>query len=178
MRRWKEEITTEKIEQYFQDVDVVKLTDNRYNCISMYRKILYLANYDVETGKTKRGEKIGYVVSLSTEQNYARRKLPRRRRYNFRRIHVEVGLYPDGEVNKLMNYYATVDRKRLTTRVWLVGNTISRVCPYINEWGLHKIISNQKQGTIETLEIKGGYIDEKKGYDIIKIAVEYCESTR
>lgn len=58
MRRWKEEITTEKIEQYFQDVDVVKLTENRYNCISMYRKILYLANYDVETGKTKRGEKI------------------------------------------------------------------------------------------------------------------------
>lgn len=49
MRRWREEISTEKIEQYFQDVDVPKLTNNNYNCISMYRKVLYLANYDTET---------------------------------------------------------------------------------------------------------------------------------
>lgn len=29
MRRWKEEITSEKIEQYFQDVDVAKLTKRK-----------------------------------------------------------------------------------------------------------------------------------------------------
>ena len=63
-----------------------------------------------------------------------------------------------------MNFYATVDRKRLTTRLWLVGNTISRVCPYINDWGLHNIISSQKQGTIKTIEIKGA--DD----EVIKIA--------
>ena len=45
MRRWKEEITTEKIEQYFQDVDVFKLTDGKYNCITMYKKQLFL--YDI-----------------------------------------------------------------------------------------------------------------------------------
>lgn len=71
MRRYREEITTEKIEQYFQDVDVTKLTDGKYNCITLYRKCLYLSNYDNETGKIKRVEKIGYVVALSTEQNYA-----------------------------------------------------------------------------------------------------------
>lgn len=43
-------------------------------------------------------------------------------------------VYLPNEPNKLMNLYATIDRKRLTTRLWLVGNTISRVCPYINEW--------------------------------------------
>lgn len=71
MRRLKEEITSEKIEQYFADVDINKLTKGRYNCITMYRKILYLSNYNIETGKAQRGEKIGYVVALSTEQNYA-----------------------------------------------------------------------------------------------------------
>ena len=71
MRRWKEEITSEKIEQYFQDVDVTKLTNGKYNCITLHRKCLYLSNYDNETGKTKRFDKIGYVVALSTEQNYA-----------------------------------------------------------------------------------------------------------
>ena len=71
MRRLKEEITSEKIEQYFQDVDVAKLTNGKYNCITLYRKTLYLSTYENETGKTKRFDKIGYVVALSTEQNYA-----------------------------------------------------------------------------------------------------------
>ena len=78
--------------------------------------------------------------------------------------------YLPNESNKLMNFYATVDRKRLSTRLWLVGNTISRVCPYINDWDLHKIISEQKQGTIVTKTIKTESED-------IKIAIEYCAST-
>ena len=43
MRRLREEITSEKIEQYFQDVDVAKLTNGKYNCITLYRKNLYLS---------------------------------------------------------------------------------------------------------------------------------------
>ena len=46
MRRLREEITSEKIEQYFQDVDVAKLTNGKYNCITLYRKNLYLSVYD------------------------------------------------------------------------------------------------------------------------------------
>ena len=71
MRRLREEISSEKIEQYFQDVDISKLTNGKYNCITLYRKTLYFGLYDNETGKTKRFDKIGYVVALSTEQNYA-----------------------------------------------------------------------------------------------------------
>ena len=81
--------------------------------------------------------------------------------------------YLPNESNKLMNFYATVDRKRLKVRLWLVGNTISRVCPYINDWGLHQIISSQKQGTIQVKEIP----DVVEGNPPIKIALEYCLST-
>ena len=72
-----------------------------------------------------------------------------------------------------MNFYATVDRKRLKVRLWLVGNTISRVCPYINDWGLHSLISSQKQGTIVVKEI-GDVVEDNPP---IKIALEYCMST-
>ena len=75
--------------------------------------------------------------------------------------------------NKLMNIFATIDRKRLTTRLWMVGNTISRVCPYINDWDLHSIITNQKQGTIITKEIPDLNDPSQK----IVIAMEYCKST-
>lgn len=169
MRRWKEEITTEKIEQYFQDVDVAKLTNGKYNCITLYRKSLYLSIYDNETGKTKRFDKIGYVVALSTEQNYAGASYLDVDDIIFEEF-MSRSVYMANESNKLMNFYATVDRKRLTTRLWLVGNSISRVCPYINDWGLHSVISSQKQGTIKEIIING---NEEK----IKIAVEYCKST-
>lgn len=172
MRRLREEISSGNIEQYFQDVDVVKLTNGKYNCITVFRKTLYFSVYDNETGKTKRFDKIGYVVALSTEQNYAGASYLDVEDIIFEEF-MSRSTYLPNEPDKLMNFYATVDRKRLTTRLWLVGNTISRVCPYINEWGLHKLISGQKQGSIEIKEIP----DVVEGNPPIKIALEYCLST-
>lgn len=176
IRRWKEEITTEKIEQYFADVDVMKLTDNKYNCISMYKKQLFLSIYDNETGKTKRVEKIGYVVALSTEQNYAGA--------SYLDVHDMImeefmsrSMYLADEPNKLMNLYSTVDRKRGTTRLWLVGNSISRVCPYLNEWGIADIIKNQKQGEICSRWISTGTYDDDGNEIKVKIAIEYCKDS-
>ena len=74
MRRWKEEITATAVEQYFKDVDVEKLTNGKYNTIIMWTKKLYFGRFEVDkngTFKTVRGSHIGYVVALSTEQNFA-----------------------------------------------------------------------------------------------------------
>ena len=137
----------------------------RSDMIGEYERV-----YDNETGKTKRFDKIGYVVALSTEQNYAGASYLDVDDIIFEEF-MSRSVYMANESNKLMNFYATVDRKRLTTRLWLVGNTISRVCPYIYDWGLHNVISSQKQGTIKQVIINGAE-DEK-----IKIAIEYCKST-
>lgn len=178
LRRWKEEISTEKIEQYFADVDVTGLTAGRYNCIVMYKKQLFFATYDFDKNKTVRGEKIGYVMSLNTEQNYAGASYLDVDDIIFEEFMAR-GQYIGGErePDKLINFWSTVDRKRYTTRVWMVGNTISRVCPYINEWGLHKIISNQKQGTIATVNVPTGTEDENGNEQSVKLAIEYCKSS-
>lgn len=171
LRRFREEITTEKIEKYFDDVDVEKLTNGKYNCISVYRKQIFLANFNVDTFKTTRGEKIGYAIALSTEQNYAGGSFLDVSDIIFEEFMTRSRYLGESEPTKLMNLYATVDRKRGTTKLWLVGNSISRVCPYIYEWGLHEIISKQKQGTIITKEIESG--DDDK----VLLAIEYCKST-
>ena len=171
MRRFREEITNGNIEQYFQDVDVEGLTKGKYNCITTYRKHIYLSNFDSETFTTKRGEKIGYAVALSTEQNYAGGSFLDVSDIIFEEFMTRSRYLGESEPTKLMNFYATVDRKRGTTKLWLVGNSISRVCPYLYEWGLDKIVAKQKQGTIETLEIDAGDGDK------VKLAIEYCEST-
>lgn len=176
MRRLKEEISAEKIEQYFADVDVVKLTNGKYNCITTYTKKLFLSYYDVNTGKTKRGEKIGYVVALSTEQNYAGASYLDVEDIIFEEFMSRSDYLPN-EADKLMNFRATVDRKRNVVKLWLVGNTISRICPYIEEWGLLEIISNQKQGTIEEVKLSTGTYDDEGNEQYLKLAIEYCKST-
>ena len=175
MRRWLEEITSEKIEQYFNDVDVYKHTKGKYNCITMYRKRLFLSNYNVETGKTTRGELIGYVVALSIEQNYAGASYLDVDDIIFEEF-MSRSSYIRGESDKLMNFWSTVDRRRKKVKMWLVGNTISQVCPYLKDWDLQNIILNQKQGTIKTVELPtGSFVD---GVEItLKCAIEYCIST-
>lgn len=69
-----------------------------------------------------------------------------------------------------MAFYSTVDRKRGETKLYMVGNTISRVCPYLYEWDLQKIIRNMKQGDIKTLEI------DNDG-TVVKMAIEYCRAS-
>ena len=176
MRRWKEEITTEKIEQYFQDVDIYKLTEGKFNCISMYKKRLFLANYNNDTGKTTRGDLIGYVVALSTEQNYAGGSYLDVDDIIFEEF-MSRGAYIGGESDKLINFYVTVDRGHKRVRMWLVGNTISQVCPYMQDWGLQNIVLTQKQGTIETVDLPTGTYDEEGNEITLKCAIEYCSST-
>lgn len=177
MRRWKEEISSEKIEQYFNDVDVFSITDGAFNCITMFKKQLWLSNYDVETGKTTRGDKIGYVVALSTEQNYAGASYMDVEDIIFEEFMSRSEYLGKNEPDKLINFYSTVDRKRKTTRLWLVGNTISRVCPYIPEWNLTKIVSKQKQGTIENVYLPTGVINDDGSEEKIKLSIEYCMPT-
>lgn len=176
MRRWREEISSDLIEKYFDDVDIMKLTDNKYNCITMFKKQLYLSIYNNEDGKIKRVERIGYVVALSTEQKYAGGSFLDVTDIIFEEF-MSRGIYINNEPDKLMNFYSTVDRKRGTTRLWLVGNTISKVCPYLIEWGLMDIIKHQKQGDINTLWIPTGEFDEDGISVEVKIAIEYCTST-
>lgn len=176
MRRLREEITTEKIERYFADVDIASLTNNEYNIITYYRKEIYLGNYNIETGKVKRGEKIGYVVALSTEQHYAGASYLDVKNIIFEEF-MSRSVYLANEPDKLMNFWNTVDRKRGIVRMWLVGNTISRVCPYLTDWGLQNIVSKQQQGTIITKMLDTGTFTDDGEPIKIKLAIEYCKSS-
>ena len=168
LRRWREDITNLWSESYFSDVDVLKLTDKKYNAITVYRKALYLSNID-DAGKVIRGEKIGYVMALSTEQHYSGASFLDVEDVIFEEF-MERGSYIANEPKKFEFLYSTIDRKRGTTKLFMVGNSISRVCPYINDWGLDKIFRKLQQGQIETKIIHNEEND-------VKIAIEYCRAS-
>lgn len=71
-----------------------------------------------------------------------------------------------------MNLYCTIDRKQKRVKVWMIGNTISRVCPYLYDWDLYPVVRKQEQGTIETVDFP-----VSKYGDTIKLAIEHCAAT-
>lgn len=176
IRRLQEEIKPSVAFNYFSDIDVFKITNGMYNTFDIYRERVYLANYDVDTHKTKRGEFIGYLFALSREQNYAGGSFLDITDLIFEEV-ITRKIYLKNEPSKLLNLYCTVDRKRGTTRLWLPGNTISRVCPYFEEWGIDKLVREMKQGDIKSVWIPTGEVDDDGVPVEVKMSVEYCKST-
>lgn len=166
VRRRKDEITTEKIERYFEDVDVSALTNGQYDKITMWRRELFLSTFDYDKFKYTRGKKIGYVVPLEREQDYAGASFLDVHNIIYEEFMSRDKYLPD-EPNKLENLYCTVDRKRGTTKLWLCGNSISRICPYLSDWGLMDIMRKQVQGTIES---KTFHVEDED----IKMSIEFA----
>ena len=83
---------------------------------------------------------------------------------------MERGSYIPHEPDRLMIFYSTIDRKRGTTKLYMVGNSITKVCPYIREWDLEKIFKKMQQGDIEIKTIQN---EENE----VKIAIEFCKSS-
>lgn len=175
VRRWREEISTALIEKYFDDVDVERITDGEYNFITVYRNQIFFSNYDIKTNKVTKGKRIGYVVALSTEQKYAGGSYLDVTDIIFEEFMSRSGYCGNHEPAKLMNLFSTVDRQRGYVRMWLVGNTITRICPYLVEWDLLSMIKTMKKGEIKEKWIPTGEKDEE-GRDIeVKIAFEWCD---
>lgn len=180
LRRKDTEIKGDDVEQYFKDIiengTVEEVTNGKYKYIGVYRRGIYFANFNEKTGRIKCQEQIGYVRCLSTEQNSAGQQFPDVDNIIFEEF-VSRDLYLKNEPDKLFNFYCTVDRKKGTTKMWLLGNTISRICPYIRDWGLMYVVERQKQGTIMTSEKYVG--KDEHGKDMyVKIAVELCAPSK
>lgn len=168
LRRWKEDITNLWIDRYFnEDVDVKKITKGKYNYITSYRKELYFSNIQ-DNGKVVRGEKIGYVMALSTEQHMSSASFLDVDVIVFEEF-MERGAYIAHEADKLMIFYNTIDRGRGIVKLWLVGNTITRVNPYLRDWGLQDVVRKQKQGDINVIEIHNDN-------NVVRLAIEYAKS--
>lgn len=173
LRRWREDISTSWIEKYFSDVDIEKITNGKYNAITTYRKDIYLSNILPDL-KVKRGEMIGTCIPLSGEQHYSSASFLDYDRIIFEEF-MERGFYLPHESEKLEILYNTIDRGRGITKCYMVGNTISRVCPYLNDWKILDTIRSMKQGDI--VEVKTGNKIKVNNQEIdTSLVIEYCKA--
>jgi hypothetical protein len=67
-----------------------------------------------------------------------------------------------------MNVLSTIIRDRENIKIFMLGNTVNKYCPYFSEMGLTNI-ETMEQGAIDVYSF---------GADGLKIAVEYCSETK
>lgn len=173
LRRLTVEIKNSMVEAYFNDVDVSKVTKGKYSLITVYRSGIWLCNWN-EKGQIVREAQCGMVMALSTAGHYKSMSLLQYTNVIFEEFITDQLYLPD-EPNMLQQLISTVARRNRIT-VFLIGNTISRLCPYFNEWQLFNI-PNQKQGTIEIYHMDTNQKEEDGTRIIVNIAVELCENS-
>ena len=168
LRRWREDIKMASVEAYFEDSPIEKITEGEYSGVCAYQGYIFFCNYTDE-GKALKGKRIGRYCALNEAQRYKSQAF-----VNYRYIVYEEFItdevYLSNEPNKLQQFVSTVARLDELT-VFLIGNTMSRVCPYFSEWNLQGTL-RQKQGTIEVYHIHT--LNDK----VVDIAVENCTAIK
>ncbi len=167
LRRYDTDIRREKVESYFSDVPVEKISAGKYNEIYCYSNTIYLANNS--GGKRIDSVRVGYVRALNVAQTYSGTQYP-----NVRTILLEEfisidGRYLPNELFLFNHILSTIARRRNVT-VYLLANSISRISPYWREFGIEQIVRTQQQGTIYVITRQTENGEQK-------IAVEYCANT-
>lgn len=166
LRRWREDIKTKYIESYFDDMPIKKLTKGQFDRVIAWNGFLFFGTVD-DNGRTVRGQEIGRYCALNEYERYKSQTFVDYEYIVFEEF-ITDSIYLVDEPKLLQQFISTVARSEKMT-VLLIGNTLTRVCPYFVEWCLDKVLT-QKIGTIELYHFHG--VDGST----VTIAVEYCKN--
>ena len=168
LRRWGQDIKQKEVDNYFDDIPVNKITNGEYDGITAYQGSFYFFN-NLENGRKDRAPKaIGRYCALNEAERY-KSQVFNSERIIFEEVFTDkiyLGSKERPEPRLLMQFVSTVARDR-NIEVYLIANTVSRVNPYVGEWGLKNVLQ-QKPGTIDVYHLRG-----ENG--VVDIAVENCE---
>lgn len=172
IRRWAEDIKGRRASEIFSGViannEIYKLSKGRYSGIRYWAGKFYLCNYDDE-GKAicNDNDIFAYIFSISEGEHNKSISYPRVGTILFDEFITNKIYLPD-EFVLFMNVLSTIIRDREDVKIFMLGNTVNRHCPYFKEMGLRNA-STMEQGTIDLY---------KYGNSNLTVAVEYCKSNK
>lgn len=163
LRRFELDIKQSNVAVYFDDMPVKEITKGTYEGVTAHHGSIYFYTLD-EDGKIIKGKEIGRYCALNIAERYKSQAFVNYKTVIFEEF-ITDQLYLTDEPRLLQQFISTVARLE-KIRVFMIGNTLSRVCPYWAEWCLDGVLK-QKQGTIDIYHF---HLDDT----VIDIAVEYC----
>lgn len=171
IRRWKEDITGKRASGIFnalkENGEVERLTKGEYTGIHYFNGRFYLCNYEKNKVVYHDDDCIGYVFALSDTEHNKSISYPKIQTIVFDEF-LTKHMYLNDEFILFMNTISTIVRQRTDVKIYMLGNTVNKYCPYFQEMGLNHILK-MEQGTIDIY---------KYGNSKLTVAVEYCASTQ
>lgn len=170
VRRWKEDITGRRASEVFSALivnnEIEKITEGQYQSIYYFASKYYLCNYDKNNKPIySDADCIGYTFALSDMEHNKSLSYPKVTTIVFDEFLTKY-VYLNDEFILFMNTVSTIVRQRTNVKIFMLGNTVNKYCPYFQEMGLSHI-KEMKQGDIDVYTY---------GTSKLKVAVEYCSS--
>lgn len=168
VRRWKEDVTGRRASRLFSGLkdngEVEKLSKGEFTGVHYWAGKFYLCNYD-ENGKAIYSDSdiLAFTFALSDTEHDKSTSFPDIQTIVFDEF-LTNKLYLQDEFVLFMNAVSTIVRKREDVKIYMLGNTVNKYCPYFAEMGLKHVLK-MEQGTIDVYH----YGDSK-----LTVAVEYC----
>lgn len=170
VRRWKEDITGRRAQRLYaglnENGEVEKITKGQFTGVHYWAGKWYLCTYD-DTGKAiySDNDVIAFSFALSDGEHDKSTSFPRIETIVFDEF-LTNRLYLNDEFILFMNTVSTIVRHRENVKIYMLGNTVNKFCPYFQEMGLNHI-PKMEQGTIDVY---------RYGTSELTVAVEYCSN--
>jgi len=171
VRRWREDLRGKRADTLFSGIVenglITSLTDGKFNEVFYLSGKWFLSSFDSETGKRVPDlTPFCYGFCLSEQEHEKSTSYPNVTTIVFDEFLTRRYYLPD-EFMLFMNLLSTIIRQRDDVKVFMLGNTVNKYCPYFAEMGLTGV-QRMQQGSIDIY---------KFGDAGATVAVEYCSST-
>ena len=174
IRRYAESLTPKNIKDLFNpfttkfgNAYIEKITNGEFNHVFYRSNTFYLAYYDSEKDDYTKKADFGfcYTSAINTWENCKGAD-----KGIFKYIIFDEFMtretYLQNEFIAFLNIVSSYIRDRDGTIIYMLGNTVSKYCPYFNEFGI-KNIDKMKKGEIQIIKY------DESG---LQLAVEYCDA--
>lgn len=170
VRRWPDDIRQKQMQMKYEALchngEISRLSDGKWNGITYKHSKFYLMATNGED-KVIDETPFCFAFAISAMEHDKSISYPGVKRIVFDEF-ISRRSYIADEFSLFMNLISTIVRNRDDVEIWMLGNTVSKDCPYFREMGLRHVFQ-QKQGTIDT------YTYRKNGQEMM-IAVEYTQN--
>lgn len=172
LRRWTVDIQPKRMVNLFnalvENDYIRKISNDKFTNVYYRTGTFYLCHYD-DSGKPIYNDDdiLGYAFSLSDTEHDKSSSYPKVSTIVFDEF-LTNHIYLNDEFILFMNTVSTIVRLRTDVKIYMLGNTVNKYCPYFKEMGLDNILTMNK----DTIDIY------KYGESNLTVAVEYAGSTK
>lgn len=171
VRRWSEDFKGKRGATMYQSLvnnhEIEKLTDGKWTDVYYYSGRWYLCKYNEKDERTLLEKPIAYGFALGSMEHDKSTSYPEITTILFDEFLTRTMYLPD-EFVLFMNVLSTIIRHRKNVKIFMLGNTVNKYCPYFNEMGLRHI-KDMNVGDIDIYTY---------GDSDLKVAVEYCKPNK